>query len=136
MKRFIHSRRLSAVRASVFKLVLLGLMLNSQGCGGGDTGGVEAWSAFFISAESKQCDRSLMTVAKRNETAEALKAQGVMVDSASCAKDGLPKILVCGADAGEGFLVQVSAGSVGHPALQTATAASKLPNLQNVSCSS
>lgn len=136
MKRPIHRTRLSAARASVLKLALPGLTLFSQGCGGGDTGSVEAWNAFFISAESKQCERSLMTVAKRNETVESLKARGVMVDSASCAKDGLPKILGCGADAGEGFLVQVSVGSVGHPAFQTATAASKLPNLQYVSCSS
>jgi hypothetical protein len=76
-----------------------------------------------------------MTVSKRNETVEALKAQGVVVESASCANDGLPKPAVCGGDAGEGFLVQVSPGSVGHPALQTATPASKLPNLQYVSCS-
>ncbi|NCW49916.1 MAG: hypothetical protein EBV89_01340 [Betaproteobacteria bacterium] len=42
MKRFIHGTRLSAVRASVLKLALPGLTLFSQGCGGGDTGSVEA----------------------------------------------------------------------------------------------
>lgn len=118
------------------KPALLGLCLFLQGCGGGDSSGLQAWNAFFISAGSKQCERSLMTVAKRNETVESLKAQGVVVESASCAYDGLPKPAVCGGDAGEGFLVQVSPGSVSHPALKTATPASNLPSLQYASCSS
>ncbi len=75
-----------------------------------------------------------MTTSNRAQIVQSLQSQGVIIETASCAYDGLAKVAMCGADAGEGFLLRVRSDFVSHPALANATKATSLPDLKFAQC--
>ncbi len=111
--------------------LVLPAVVATMGCGGGSD---DRDSVFYKATGSLQCSPSLMTQARLDEEASALRVAGATVISSGCAADGRGYPAVCGGGTGELFSVTVSPGSVSVVRRAGFTAATAFADAQSIAC--